>query len=625
MEKTKNKIVSFLCVALVVCSAITFVPATTAATDDFSGNVGDISWSIKKGTLTIKRNSSAKSKIVEMRNWSKTSNPPWAQTVVVNGKKVNRAEEVTKKIVVTDDVNNIGKYAFYGLKKAKTVEIGKRVSKIDTGAFGHCNSLTDFSVLNSNSCFATSSGILFSKDKKTLYAYPANKSGKSYTIPKTVTAVKGYAFNYNQKLETINQAQTGVKSYGTNCFSNSNIKKIEIGKGSSEEICTEIGDKAFYNTPNLKTVVIPPSVTEIGKDIFNPSKGLKTNIYCNSESPINDYLLKKGGYIRTKKEYSYIVTLDPGIGIVDKKTIPIKYGSKYANLPTPTRTGYTFTGWYRNINGKNELVTNSTQMKIAAKHTLKANYKGNSYILKLNPSNGNCLTDSITVTYGEMIVGLPEASKPGYEFIGWFTEPDGGQQIKNNVIYGNENITTLYAHYIKNLTDVKELQISYKSANKVKLSWQGQDNVNGYEVYIKEENGSYTLYETTSKTSLNIKLNAKKSYKFRVRAFSSDGDIVKYGGYSSTVSRTRTYVKKPNVTKKRSGGLVNIKWDKVKGATGYDLYKYKDKKWKKVKIATGTRSIVIRKSSKKKYKLKIRAYTVVLGHKYNGEYKKITV
>lgn len=50
------------------------------------------------------------------------------------------------------------------------------------------------------------------------------------------------------------------------------------------------------------------------------------------------------------------------------------YGSQYGTLPTPTRTGYTFLGWYTDPNGGIQ-VTAETILTTPGNHTLYAKYQ----------------------------------------------------------------------------------------------------------------------------------------------------------------------------------------------------------------------------------------------------------
>ncbi len=62
------------------------------------------------------------------------------------------------------------------------------------------------------------------------------------------------------------------------------------------------------------------------------------------------------------------------ITIMDDFTLNIAYNDKYGDLPTPTRTGYTFGGWYTGENGTGTKVDENTVLTIANNHTLYAKW-----------------------------------------------------------------------------------------------------------------------------------------------------------------------------------------------------------------------------------------------------------
>lgn len=64
----------------------------------------------------------------------------------------------------------------------------------------------------------------------------------------------------------------------------------------------------------------------------------------------------------------------------------------------------------------------------------------------LDPGSGTCEVVSISLTTDNKPAGLlPEATRSGYHFDGWFTEPDGGEEITaESVLEGGD---TIYAHY----------------------------------------------------------------------------------------------------------------------------------------------------------------------------------
>ena len=57
---------------------------------------------------------------------------------------------------------------------------------------------------------------------------------------------------------------------------------------------------------------------------------------------------------------AYTVTLDPCDGSVDPESVDVTYDAAWPALPTPTRDGYRFAGWFTAATGGTEINTNST-------------------------------------------------------------------------------------------------------------------------------------------------------------------------------------------------------------------------------------------------------------------------
>lgn len=69
----------------------------------------------------------------------------------------------------------------------------------------------------------------------------------------------------------------------------------------------------------------------------------------------------------------YTVTFNPNGGTVSPTTKSVTFNATYGELPTPTRVGYTFAGWYTARTGGAK-VTATTVVKTAANHTLYAHW-----------------------------------------------------------------------------------------------------------------------------------------------------------------------------------------------------------------------------------------------------------
>ncbi len=145
--------------------------------------------------------------------------------------------------------------------------------------------------------------------------------------------------------------------------------------------------------------------------------------------------------------------------------------AQYANpsigsLPTPTRSGYAFDGWYTSANGGTK-ITDST--KVTANTTVYAHWKANAYTVSYNVNGGTgsiasqtkthdtnlTLTmakptgKSFTVTYNANGGTVSSSSKTvSQSFTNWNTAADGsGTAYNAGATYSANASVTLYAQY----------------------------------------------------------------------------------------------------------------------------------------------------------------------------------
>ena len=120
----------------------------------------------------------------------------------------------------------------------------------------------------------------------------------------------------------------------------------------------------------------------------------------------------------------------------------------YGDLPTPTRAGYEFVEWrYDSATGPK--VTAETPLKSTSNHKLVAFWKANTYNVTFDPNGGSVTTTTKSFTSGSSIDGLPNPTKEGYIFDGWFTEKSEGTKVKAGDIYNYAKDITLYAHWVE--------------------------------------------------------------------------------------------------------------------------------------------------------------------------------
>ena len=211
------------------------------------------------------------------------------------------------KIVINDGVTSIGNNIFKGCVTVKSVEIPDSVTRIGEEAFAQCHRLTklrlpsglttlsdrafsecvnltdinipdsittlgdevlsycgsllNISIDENSQKYLLIDGVLFSKDKNTIILYPAGKEDDSYIIPDGVKTIRNAAFSCcNLSDVTIPEGVTAIGDYA---FSDSwNLKSIQM-----PESVTDIGISAFAFS-GLKSIVIPSGVTELKNNVF---------------------------------------------------------------------------------------------------------------------------------------------------------------------------------------------------------------------------------------------------------------------------------------------------------------------------------------------------------------------
>ena len=122
-----------------------------------------------------------------------------------------------KEIIIPDGVTSIGSFAFNGCDGLVDVTIPAGVEKM-SGAFVGCKNLATISVVPENVHFCSLSGVVYSKDQKTIIAYPAGRSDMGYTIPDGVTSIDNFAFSDCINLAEISIPDT-VTAVGRAAFS----------------------------------------------------------------------------------------------------------------------------------------------------------------------------------------------------------------------------------------------------------------------------------------------------------------------------------------------------------------------------------------------------------------------
>lgn len=174
-------------------------------------------------------------------------------------------------------------------------------------------------------------------------------------------------------------------------------------------------------------------------------------------------------------------------------------------------------------------------------------------------------------------------------------------------------------------------KVDVASYNSNKITWNKVSKASGYQVYRStSKDGKYASIKTIkSGNTVNYtdaKLTTGKTYYYKVRAYKTVNGSKTYSSYSKIVSAKPKLIT-PSATLSSKNKKVYVKWNKVSGASGYQVYRATSKngKYSLAKaVNSSTTSYTNTSVSKNKgYYYKVRAYKKVDGKKVYSSYSSI--
>ncbi len=170
----------------------------------------------------------------------------------------------------------------------------------------------------------------------------------------------------------------------------------------------------------------------------------------------------------------FTVSFDANGGDTSVASKEVIYGEAYGDMPAPTRTGYTFNGWYTAATGGTK-IEKTTTVTAAANHTLYAQWTVNAYSVSWNTGTGYSITvnrtssplqgastgnlsSGATIYYGD-VLSVTYAASTGYSLgnkgktsitvTGNVTSSDIYTSATVNEYYVNWNTGTGYSITVK--------------------------------------------------------------------------------------------------------------------------------------------------------------------------------
>lgn len=233
---------------------------------------------------------------------------------------------------------------------------------------------------------------------------------------------------------------------------------------------------------------------------------------------------------------------------------------------------------------------------------------------------GKAITPVVTVKDGAMTL------KAGTDYTVEYVN-NNSIGIAQMVIKGKGNYSgAKKAFFNIKYTDPKSLKAASITASSMKLSWSMSGKADEYEIYNASTNKLVT--RTKSKSITLKKLASGTTYKYKVRARVKLSGVWRYSKFTSTLTAS-TKPAAPSIKVKSSKAKkATVTWKKIKGATGYEIYRSTSSKgtYKKIKKITKGSTVSYTDSGLtggKKYYYKVRTYRTVSGKTLYSSYSKV--
>lgn len=462
-------------------------------------------------------------------------------------------------------VTKIGDYAFDFSCAFTKVVIPNSITHIGTGAFGYCEDVT------------------------------------SITIPDSVTYIGKSAFALCTKINTIvlpKNLKVIKEATFTDCYS-----LVRVTLPQNLEI---IEERAFFST-GLYTINIPDSVYYIAKDAFEhtgiPNKDRDSNgvSYIGKTLHSSDwrtvpesYIVRKG---TTQICYGAFNNCHSLVSLTLPKSIKVVESGAFSGCENLSMIFYEgtleefyqvdFTGNEDDLSDVVVIVESSIDQKPVKAQVKKVSnvaegvqiswnsVKNTDFYAVWRRGAGNSDWELLGITDQTTVIDTSAGHRKYWRY---------SVQPVNGAGFADFDYTGKYLKYIET---PHMLGIS-NATNGIYTKWSKVTGASGYRVYRRGAGEKTWTYLTTVKTPYytdkSVKNNDGEYYRYTVRAV-VDGI---YSGYEDGI-----YIKRLSnpVLKSatNSNGGITVKWNAVKGTTGYYIYrKTADSNWVCIGSAKGT-------------------------------------
>ena len=378
----------------------------------------------------------------------------------------------------------------------------------------------------SNNIF-TCDGNTTTIEKYTWYQSSSNQINISYTTTGTAKVTA-------RTVDKSNNYNESTKDFTINKYT------ITFNKGIADKIGGEVSNisKSCYAISGQSCSITSPDIEKKGYTIigWNTNKNATTSIWnINTSKNISS----SATYYPILKANIYTITLNnQGATSSGTKKVYYQYNTTKTingttcyyytnsslttclsggyNINKPSKTGYSFKGYYTSTNGSGTNYVNSSgtfinnAYKTIGDKTLYANWQANTYTITYNANGGSGAPSSQSYTYDPnndtvFYLSSTTPSRSGYTFLGWSlssTATSASYSAGQRWGTHNANNYTLYAVWKKTVTVCGESGHVWKTRGikiiSTRFTWtctRGENHTTAYIIYCSKCGMSALYYE----------------------------------------------------------------------------------------------------------------------------------
>ena len=264
---------------------------------------------------------------------------------------------------------------------------------------------------------------------------------------------KGAIAGYNNKTLTQNgyyNLGTGIGTGSGDVTSSSGaipVYKITAGTGVS------VSGATTFTRYDVKYYAYNSTITLSATSGNNPKTGYTIGYSADngnitvSSSGTFTMPAKDISVARADKPINYTITYYLNGGSNPSGTVSTYTIEKAVTLPTPTKSGYTFAGWFTSSNFSGSKVTTIAKGS-TGNRTFYAKWNATSYTITYKLDGGTNPSNAPTsYTAQSADITLPNPTKTGYAFAGWYTSSSFTGSKVTKITSGSSGNKTFYAKW----------------------------------------------------------------------------------------------------------------------------------------------------------------------------------